>query len=365
MKRKSCRTFLGLTMLLILMLLPMYLLSGCAAKPPGEKELEATFTEDFLTEVAKYRIDGIEEEFSIDDVTLVRRQTNEKQDVSDCTISLSHPSYRCEVNVTLHYEYYDEGGWFLEEWKINDTQMQPLQGVSSGVSDYAENELKRFYPNAVAISGETGLKEIDGVTTDVYAYKVPYLSVLIGDTGMELVEGGIIKIVFRFSALEGGYAWIEDWDASSFSQHFSHYRGAWRPLDDWPGFYTNSLYIDALNMPSIFTASISMTSNYDASGYETANETAGIVLERCVAGTKMEEVLPAENVVYNSENYDFQTTECLYYGVFTSYSQRSNGPYFACILITDNGVFLAEVGKQITKADGSRIIKYHAINSYG
>ena len=104
-------------LLSVTLLIFCFFLVGCNSVP-SEDEIASFFTDEFTSEITEYYIEGSLESFDIEDVELLRRQTNDKTDTADCNILLSHSNYEGKVNATLHFEYYDQGGWQLFDWNI-------------------------------------------------------------------------------------------------------------------------------------------------------------------------------------------------------------------------------------------------------
>ena len=49
-------------------------------------------------------------------LTIEKRQTGGKTDVAYCVINLKNDFYQCTKYITLYYNYYDKGGWILDNW---------------------------------------------------------------------------------------------------------------------------------------------------------------------------------------------------------------------------------------------------------
>lgn len=345
-------TFLTLTV--------MFLLSGCTPKPPAENEISETFTEEFLLQITEHSINGVPEQFSLENVVLERRQTNEKTDTSDCIISLSNANYTCEINVTLIYEYFDQGGWYLEDWEINNTKINPLVGVPDDMIAYAEDELKSIYPDAILASKTSDLVGSTSVPTEVLVYDIPKNFSAIGETGIEIIDSGSIKSIYTFDNIGNGYSWNHIWDDSALTQAWTYYVGTWYPTDS---FDTVSLEINDFTPHSIFEGKLDLAIRYDIGYKDTATERITIPLLRCSSGTTLDDILNPEHIIYFSEKYDFSSTECLYYGRF-SYQGSDTESSYGVIMFTEDGLLFADEGTWFTDVHGNTYIKYHSISTY-
>lgn len=115
------------TMLLALAMLMLLSACGGAPKPPSEKEIANTLPDEVKTlEIETRYLDEFDQVFSdadtetyemdVESVSIEKRQTNEKSDVAYCVVELKNDYYCTTKYVELHYNYYDEGGWMLDEW---------------------------------------------------------------------------------------------------------------------------------------------------------------------------------------------------------------------------------------------------------
>lgn len=69
--------------------------------------------------------------YTVDSVEIEKRQTNveNKEDIVFCNVVISNEYYQTNLLIKLIYNYYDEGGWRLEENNLEDYTSIPLIGV--------------------------------------------------------------------------------------------------------------------------------------------------------------------------------------------------------------------------------------------
>jgi len=100
-----------------LMLLTLFL-SSCGSKAPTEKQLK----EMIPIEVLQYEIDGELRTSIIDDIEIVRQQTGEKSDISDCIVKLTDDYLNRTVYITINSAYWDKGGWMIDSYSITQPE---------------------------------------------------------------------------------------------------------------------------------------------------------------------------------------------------------------------------------------------------
>lgn len=356
------------------------ILSGCTSKPPSENQLEETFTEEFLSQIKKYYINGIEETFSIWGLSINHRQTEGHTDISYCTIGLENSEYNCSVEAALTYEYYDKGGWILEDWEILSTKIQPLNGVPDNIIAADEAKIKSFYPDATLSTESSYTRRTNlgyDTSTDILWYDIPYATKSVGDTGMEIIEGityieygGTIKITYTFVNTEDGYRWEPEWDYSSNYVSASHWKGRWYREEALSPVtrYVWSLDFNELSLAGI-DGTISMTLNY-AMFYDMEKSVdLTIPLTKCTAGTLLSDIFTLNDVFSPTSKeraYKFDEIECFYYGeghCTFSYLSDSYDDY-CFIAFTSEGIFFAERGKPATGDNGYQYIQYQGISTY-
>ncbi len=131
---------LGKWMVLIAML---FVLTACGKSAPSEKQIAKDLPEEARTIYIDIDDNG-EESFVLDvqNIEIEKRQTNEKDDTVYCTITMENDEYRYVGDYILYYNYYDKGGWILDNW-LDSTdsdgnssgEIIPLSGVTQDVAD--------------------------------------------------------------------------------------------------------------------------------------------------------------------------------------------------------------------------------------
>lgn len=120
------------------------ILTGCGKKAPSEEKIKEDIPEN-LRSVFVRNTDYEYDEYyvlDIDNITVNKRQTNEKDDTVYCTIETSNKDYELIEDCILYYNYYDEGGWILDDYEIESQTVTPLTGVPE---ELAEIEINKFY----------------------------------------------------------------------------------------------------------------------------------------------------------------------------------------------------------------------------
>ena len=70
-----------------------------------------------------------ESEYICKDVEIVKRQTNKenKEDFVFCNLVMENDYFRTCVQAELTYNYYDQGGWILDEYIFNIQEVMPIR----------------------------------------------------------------------------------------------------------------------------------------------------------------------------------------------------------------------------------------------
>lgn len=65
------------------------------------------------------------------DLNIEKRQTNKekKEDIIYCSVEINNDYFQTTIKYKLVYNYYDQGGWILDENEIIDTTSKPLRGI--------------------------------------------------------------------------------------------------------------------------------------------------------------------------------------------------------------------------------------------
>lgn len=112
MKKSWLSLFIGIVACL--------LLSSCGVpSPPNENDIAQSIPEDIRTVIIDNPFDATNSDIYIMDVQSVsieKRQTNEKKDTAYCIIELENDYYRFTKSIITYYNYYDKGGWILDNY---------------------------------------------------------------------------------------------------------------------------------------------------------------------------------------------------------------------------------------------------------
>ena len=97
------------------------MLASCGIpKPPTEKRIMADLPNNLTTISVGNPLDAasdIQSETKVISLVIEKRQTNEKDDVVYCVLDLENQYFHFTKYVVLHYIYYDQGGWILDDWE--------------------------------------------------------------------------------------------------------------------------------------------------------------------------------------------------------------------------------------------------------
>lgn len=113
-------------------------LCGCGAKEKSESEIRNSLPEDFLSVI----VGGEKEKMTIDRFTVNKRQTNEKTDLVYCDLTMSNEHFELTALCQLQYNYYDKGGWTLDECRVYNGQFT-LKPKGEFAQKAAEDALRR------------------------------------------------------------------------------------------------------------------------------------------------------------------------------------------------------------------------------
>jgi len=104
--------------LLIFLILTVFCLSSCGEKTPSERDLKNLIPNDVLV----YTFDGVSYTSSLAKLEIERQQTNEKECVADCLITLEDDRLIRTAHITMYLEFWDKGGWQLDWWEANASE---------------------------------------------------------------------------------------------------------------------------------------------------------------------------------------------------------------------------------------------------
>ncbi|MBQ8004674.1 MAG: hypothetical protein IJ299_06250 [Oscillospiraceae bacterium] len=111
-------------------------LSGCIPinRVLNEKQLQDMLVEQYPESIER-DVQNEPTTFEIDSFKIVRRQTykEEKKDIVDCKMLAHTDNYEAEFCYTLNLDYYDEGGWQLDDYY--QTSADVLKAKTNTVPD--------------------------------------------------------------------------------------------------------------------------------------------------------------------------------------------------------------------------------------
>ena len=109
--------------------LVLCMLTACSKSSVSQKQIE----EDILSQDAIqncFTTDFVSSsEVELTEVEILKRQTNvdEKEDKIYCDIQMKNKYFSATLNAEVFYGYYDEGGWLIDEFNVNDLTIEPIK----------------------------------------------------------------------------------------------------------------------------------------------------------------------------------------------------------------------------------------------
>lgn len=114
--------------LFLSIMLCVFLTSCGIPEPPEEKAIDQLLPDEIKTLIVENPFEQMGDDFYEMETktTIVKRQTNEKEDFAYCEVQLTNEYYQIVKYLKLNFNYYDEGGWILDsyseyqvpEWKL-------------------------------------------------------------------------------------------------------------------------------------------------------------------------------------------------------------------------------------------------------
>ncbi len=154
--------------LTILLAVMATLLSSCGLKAPNENDLAQLIPD----EVLQYEVDGVQYTSNVDSFTLIRRQTNEKDDYAECEIVLSDDNFVRFIKIAFYTKYYDVGGWQLETWNIleKSTTEVKLEYSLEALKDYIESQGYMLDSDATVDSSPGNMYYVGSILAEEHKY---------------------------------------------------------------------------------------------------------------------------------------------------------------------------------------------------
>lgn len=170
--------------LLIAGCLLIVILSACSSKLKtlDESELIVNLNN---SDIVNVKIDNETRNLIVNNLVIEKRQINEKQDIIYCKIVQGDEFYRMTAQYKLLYNYYDQGGWILDEFQTISVETIPL----TGVSEERAYEQIVYYDNAELVNRETDLDQHRDAFHFSSINKFPYMT-----------EEKTIEVIFTFNS---------------------------------------------------------------------------------------------------------------------------------------------------------------------
>lgn len=138
---------------------------------------------------------------SLNMVTIDRRQTNEKEDIVYCTVSMSNRYYAIDRKIVCYYTYYDEGGWILDGW-------EDCEGT---VCTVIENPLSQSQIRDAYLTDDTTIREV--TVNEDNLHEIVYTFDILTEQQNWKREGNLI-----ITASFDGTQWTTDADSSQVQE---------------------------------------------------------------------------------------------------------------------------------------------------
>lgn len=336
-------------LLIFFFALPLVLTSCGQTGLPTGPALKETFPERFIALLSPTN-PSAHGEFSVSDINIIRQETNGETILASCLIELSNENYTVRSEADLTYSYHDPGGWTLDDWEIKGRTLRPLHGIPDGEIAKKEEYLRERYPDARYASRET---DIEQTLSDTLYYEIPSSVTRVGNTGIEIVEGGMAELKCSWS--DDMMQWCGDvWKVE---RQWENYQGDWYNASE-----TGS---DAGRIDSITIHDISYRNYYsDVMGCVIKSQTYGskitrqvnVELRKCSAGTAVWGIAP-------SSYGDCQNSICYFEGSFNypKYNDDPNGAqYEGLVLFTKDGLVIYGKGESQILDNGAWATDYHS-----
>lgn len=143
----------------------LLLIGGCGSKPVSDKQMLDDIPTDFIT----IRNDNVETEFKLRSFDIEKRKTDDDQDDIYGVISMENDEMEFSASCYLQYNYYDQGGWVLDECRIIDDkyEIKPLEDADK---NRADNVMAEYYEKYSLV--ENSVNCLDDKYVSNYIYDV-------------------------------------------------------------------------------------------------------------------------------------------------------------------------------------------------
>lgn len=116
-------------LVMLLIVIAMFLLTACGNNGVAEKQLkEDIISRDEIQNCYRSQFVG-GEKYIIKEYTLIKEQYNKenKEDLIFCEIVLDNEYFEVKVNAEIVYNYYDKGGWVMDELSVQMVEVNPIK----------------------------------------------------------------------------------------------------------------------------------------------------------------------------------------------------------------------------------------------
>jgi hypothetical protein len=120
--------------------------------------------------IAKIIPDDIKNEMSVKNVTIDRRQTNDKEDIVFAVIDMENDNIHHTAYYTLYINYYDTGGWMLDSWKSYQADtFYPVNPPDDGIA--YNTVIREIYDGNITLKSADTDNYESGSCTYVYEFE--------------------------------------------------------------------------------------------------------------------------------------------------------------------------------------------------
>lgn len=129
MKKLLC---IGVTVSLLFV--SVLFLNGCSNSGVSETQIQEDVSNFDEVKYGIISCDYVNSDgYQIESLEIEKRQTNieNKEDIIYCDVIIKNSSFESYINYKIIYEYFDEGGWLLQQVEIIEKTTKPLCGVET------------------------------------------------------------------------------------------------------------------------------------------------------------------------------------------------------------------------------------------
>lgn len=237
------------------MLCMILLLSSCGIGSPSENDL----MEYVPSEVLNYYFDGQQYTSKVSEMTLIRRQTNEKVDTADCEFILTGGPLVRKIGLTMTSGYYDKGGWMLDSYELLSPERWEFSDDAgdAAVYDVANMEYYLFGNNEINFT-KTVLEDTPGHLEVQFSFEDKHANINI--------YGDIFATANLESFTENSssnYYWAVSYDNDNIVYDWSPIIGTWTAdgmLQSWTSMF------EYVQNPTLTIVDIGGSIHYGAPG---------------------------------------------------------------------------------------------------